>query len=124
AFVPEPLDPTSDQIGPIVAQGDLRRLAQPDSDIGVGYKDELADVSRRLHQPKSVLDLSQGEYAVRQRTDFIIEQRRGDLGQQPAGEIRPADRQLIDVYRKVRDVLPERTQVNASVKIKIAFSEF
>ena len=35
----------------------------------------------RLHQPKSVFEFSEREYAVRQRTNFTIEKRRRDLSQ-------------------------------------------
>src|SRR6516164_1091376 len=78
----------------------------------------------RLHQPKRLVEFPKREDTVRQRTGFAIEERRGDLGQQPTGEIRPANRQLIDVDCEVRDVLPKRAQMNPAVKIKVSLAEF
>ena len=58
-----------------------------------------------------------------ERPDFALEERRGDFGQQAAGKIRPGNWQLIDVNRKIRDVLSERPQTNTPVEIKIHLAE-
>src|SRR6516225_8211447 len=108
ALIPEPLDAAGDEIGSVAAQDGLPWPAQRHTGVGVGYENKLADMARRLHQPKGVFELSERENAVRQRTDFAIEECPGDFGQQLAGEIRPANRQLIDVDGEVRDVLSER----------------
>jgi hypothetical protein len=49
---------------------------------------------------------------MRQWPDRAGAQRLGDLAQQRARQIRPLDRQLVDVDREIGNVLPQRAQVN------------
>src|SRR5262249_30109846 len=122
-FVAESLDAAGDQIGAVAAQRDFRRRAQPHTIIGARHEDELADMARRLHETESVVEFREGEDAMREWPDLPLKECGRDLGQQLARKIRPANRQLIDVDREIRDVLPEWPQVNSSVEIKIALSQ-
>src|ERR1700730_694620 len=58
------------------------------------------------------------------RPNRAIEQRRGNLGQQLAREIRPANWQLVDVDSEVRNVLPEWPQVDTPIEVEVPLAEF
>src|SRR3984893_6489307 len=58
------------------------------------------------------------------RPNRAIEQRRGNLGQQLAREIRPANWQLVDVDSEIRNVLPEWPQVDTPIEVEIPLAEF
>src|ERR1700730_13867872 len=58
------------------------------------------------------------------RPNCALEQRSGDLGQQYAREIRPADWQLVDVDSEIRNVLAEWPQVDTPIEVEIPLAEF
>ncbi len=119
----EAVDPAGDQIGAVAAGHELRRLAQAYPLVRARHQHQLADVTRRLHQPKGVVDFGVGERPVRQRPDLAPVQLRRDLGQEIAGQIWPPQRQLIDVDREIRDILPQRAQMEAAVEVEIALAQ-
>ena len=123
-FPAEPIDPAGDQIGPVAARGVFRRFAHRRADIGVGAEDELADMTRRLHQAKGVVDLGKAKQPMRQRPDRAGGEQGGDFAQQGAGQRRPAQRQLVDIDREIRKVLAQRAQMEAAVEVEIALAEF
>src|SRR4029077_1700802 len=114
-LVAESFDAAGDQIGAVAAQRDFGRRAQSHTIISARHEDELADMARRLHETEGIVELREGEDPMREWPDLPLEECGRDLGQQLARKIRPANRQLIDVDRKIRDVLPEWPQVNSSV---------
>ncbi len=57
-------------------------------------------------------------------SDRALEEGGRDLGQQHACEIRPANWQLVDVDRVIRDVLPEWPQVDTPIEVEIPLAEF
>src|SRR5262245_59208107 len=61
---------------------------------------------------------------MREWPDCPLGQQLRDLGQQLSGKVRPTNWQLIDVNREIRDILAQRSQVDAAVEVKIALAEF
>src|SRR6267154_549830 len=107
-----------------MAQFHFRRLTQPDAGISVGRKHQFADMAGRLHQAERIADRAEPERAMREWPDRSLAQRRRNFAQQRSCEIRPLNWQLVDVDREIRDVLAQRTQVDAPVEIEIALAEF
>jgi len=107
-----------------MAQRHFRCLPQPNAGICVGDKHQLADMARRLHQAERIADRGEPERAMRERPDRALAQRGGNFAQQRSREIRPLDRQLVNIDREIGNVLAQRTQMDAPVEIEIALAEF
>ncbi len=76
-----------------------------------------------LHPPKRIVDRGKREAAMGERADRARGQSLGHLAQQRPRQVRPLDRQLVDIDREIRNVLPQRTQMNAAIEIEIALAE-
>jgi hypothetical protein len=119
----KPGDTAGNQIRSVAPQRQLGRRRQLQPSIPGGQQHDLPDMPRGLHQPEGVLDRGKRKGAMSERPDRARSQGLGHLAEQSARQIGPLDRQLIDVDREIRNVLPQGPQVNAAVQIEVAFAE-
>ena len=114
-----------DEMGAIGVDREFgRRIARPD---GLGRRrtdEDLADMSRLLHEPHRLDDLGVLEDGERRRRQFARGEQGHDLVEQPARDVRSRRQKLVEIDPEIAEIAPERTEPDRRVDEVIALSEF